>query len=622
MMAKTPDQKHDLDDMEARILALEQEMTGHDQRITALENELTEPIEPPVEPPATIFLSVDLELPTGVLSFSEEVAIDLGDYISEFVHQRCRVQRQGPWVVFFRPDADGTRHEVVVEFGGWDFQTSPPTPLVTPAHFPAYIAEIRQGAEVLATVAVPAHWWMTRWRWQSAPRPVIRTMADLVGLKATLPLSEEALWDDPVDLAISQAVWSGPMGTGGLTTSMSTTGDRQELGPITSLQGSYLLRGNEEALTGMLAQAEAVGSFPFWVRDPQTNCLLDIYRHPYHATTDSASQSKYPKLNAPAPPASGAYFRLDNSHFPSVAYIPWLLTDDPYFLEGCQAAALYGCMNTNYYTINTKLPGLSNLAQKRGFGWSNRSSFQMAVMAPQFPPAWLLPRSLFQHQTDDTLVWVRDCSMPSQIKSARIFNNVAPQNGAISPYQEGFCLCVFGWVRWTGMFPQWHDSIDWLAQTLIKITADPAQGGWDRRWPTAYWVIVNRARKAAIDLSIQPPGTNVAFNAPIPEPYHDETPDSWAELWALYQQRMELEGKGFVIGEEDKIYQNAIDNPEAAGSPLHYMEVVTGALGALALGGVPDAAEYQAWMRAKLPAVIDSFGGNFKFSFRYAYLAP
>ena len=159
-----------------------------------------------------------------------------------------------------------------------------------------------------------------------------------------------------------------------------------------------------------------------------------------------------------------------------------------------------------------------------------------------------------------------------------------------------------------------------MAQTLIEHTADPALGGWDRRWPAGFWIIINRARTAATDLSIQAPGQNIAYNAAIPEPYAEETPDSWGELWSLYQQRMALEGNPIAMGDDDRIYQNADDNPEAAGYPLNYMEIICGALGALAIGGVPQAAEHQAWMRAALPAMYDTYG-NPPSSFRYAYLA-
>ena len=92
-----------------------------------------------------------------------------------------------------------------------------------------------------------------------------------------------------VDFSLASAVWTGPMGTAGIMTGMATTGDRQEIGPITNLQASYMLRGNQAALDGLMAQGEAVGSFPLWLRDTATNTFLDVFEHPYSAFLSSCN---------------------------------------------------------------------------------------------------------------------------------------------------------------------------------------------------------------------------------------------------------------------------------------------------------------------------------------------
>ena len=47
----------------------------------------------------------------------------------------------------------------------------------------AYTAVDHAGRRDLATVDVPKHYYYSRWRWQSAPRPVTATVADLLAAK-------------------------------------------------------------------------------------------------------------------------------------------------------------------------------------------------------------------------------------------------------------------------------------------------------------------------------------------------------------------------------------------------------------------------------------------------------
>ena len=47
-------------------------------------------------------------------------------------------------------------------------------------HLDAYVVEIERGGKAVARVEVPKHYWFSRWRWQSAPRPIIAKPRDLI----------------------------------------------------------------------------------------------------------------------------------------------------------------------------------------------------------------------------------------------------------------------------------------------------------------------------------------------------------------------------------------------------------------------------------------------------------
>lgn len=580
--------------------------------------------------PTSLGMSVTLDFGTEKLSFYESDSIDAGSYLGEFVHQHCRLVRIGAWTVFFRPDANGTRDEVVVEYGGW------PTPAgATPSHIlTPFTATISRDGTVLAMVSVPKQFWMTRWRWQSAARPIVRKAADLYALRALLPLSERALIGTVPNYRILTAIWNGPMSTAALLTGMGATGDRQEIGPITNLQASYLMRNNAEALTGLLAQAEAVGSFPFWLRD-DSGSLIDVYKHPYIGFTATADGARHPQIYPAFPRGSDGkvmpdFFQLNLAHFPSVAFVPWLLTDDPYFLEGIQATAIYAAIEHNYHQINKKLPGLANPPVPRAWAWGLREIIRMAAFAPETTPSWLQPRSYFRKMADDNLTYAK-MHMASKTKATRVFHMATGNNGFFCSWQESYLGNILGWMRWSGFFPEWNEAVDWFAEPFLRLTAPDSEGGWNRRWPVPYYAAVGNAR---IDATVRS-SNSASTNPPVEIDFYEKTqtaaelarvaaieantPDDWGELWRLFQAGRTSIGFPIVVGPDDKIYEQPIDNKVSSPSGPHYHELLTGALASLAMGGVPNALEHWQWMSSKMPAIYarGAYGGATR-SFRYA----
>src|SRR6187399_1636767 len=137
-----------------------------------IDNTLPTP-EPPKPEPIGEGLAVVIRAASGETVYEEAGAENLGDYVDPggmFTQHCYRAPRQDDALpgltVWFRPDADGSRQEVIFELG---------VPLVaslTPVNLGEYEAEIWDGDELVATIAVPSHPWYARWRWQSAPRPV------------------------------------------------------------------------------------------------------------------------------------------------------------------------------------------------------------------------------------------------------------------------------------------------------------------------------------------------------------------------------------------------------------------------------------------------------------------
>ncbi len=573
----------------------------------------TDPNIPPPPPPpppapgeATRVELVFADASTVVLD--RAAAGDLGDYNGAFVHQHNYTVRQGKWLVSFRPDADGKRDEVVVEYGIW------PKPADTiPVHILApFKAVISSAAGVITTVNVPKQFWYTRWRWQSAPRPIVRTAADLVGMKAILPMSNAGIYGNKPDYSLSTAVWTGPMGTGGLQTYIGGVGGRQEIGPITELQGSYLIRGNAAARDGMMAQAEVGGSFPFWIRDTGTGTFLDVFKYPYQRIGVT--------IPTPANPNDPTFFLLDTAHFPSVAFVPYMLTDDPWHLETVQATATMAVILENYHQSLLKLPGMVGPSQVRAIAWDLRAIMRAAAFSPETPPSWLQPKSYFRKMGRDNIAYQKILAA-SLVPTNGTFHGASPNNHDLPIWQHAFIANVVGWIKYSGFFPEWDESVAWFAEPIMQVTSDPALGGWDRRYPAAYFLPVANALAMTKFFNDGIGSYNPQF--PIMEKDVTKmplatTPKNWGELFTNYKRLMlSSNGVTITVGPEDRLYYTGVDNPGATTGP-DYLGLVAGGIAALAHAGLPGAVERDAWMRSKLPAAYAAWKASSDFRYGYA----
>ncbi|MHB1204530.1 MAG: hypothetical protein ACYCZX_03105, partial [Rhodospirillaceae bacterium] len=173
------------------------------------------------------FLSARVTLGGTIYEYREDAGVDLGDFVSGIggFTQRCvRCDVAGlPLSVFFRPDRTSSRVEVVFELG----RVFSPTAV----NLGTYTVEISRGDQVLATVSVPQHYWFARWRWQSAPRPVVGNVDALMSRNLLPPYAHPTS-----TLSLPPPVPYTPytvMGLAGVTAYMPQTGERPDIGLLT-----------------------------------------------------------------------------------------------------------------------------------------------------------------------------------------------------------------------------------------------------------------------------------------------------------------------------------------------------------------------------------------------------
>jgi hypothetical protein len=412
-------------------------------------------------------LAVEIALPDGRHTFAADNGRDLGDYSGPGFIQRNIAVRDPkiPFTVFFRPDRDSARVEIVFEWGD-PFNSNP-------RHLPAYVARIEEGGKALATIEVPMHYWLSRWRWQSVSRPLIRSPQDLLAAKLVPPFAPIATRP-----SVAAAKPYAIMGTSSITTYMPTTGERDDIGLMPEAYAEYLATGDSEALQSVLAWAEASGTFPWHLRDPATGAPISYDKYPDATTYDDQSKSGGPVLHMLVAPG----ITIDASHAPQLTYLPFLLTGDPYYLEELEFAVTYSLGDYPGHG------GIIRHDQTREYAWTLRSLLYLIKALPDRVPASLLPKSYWQDKLARNLAWIMSnyVNNPSP-KTAVLRSGVDAER--IPFWQEDYLATVLGVGVWMG-FEEWRPVFAWkIGSTIARSNGT---SGWPRTSPTLYYAKFRR----------------------------------------------------------------------------------------------------------------------------------
>jgi hypothetical protein len=533
--------------------------------------------------------------------FNEETGQNLGDFVSTIGNftQRCVRSEVAnfPLTVFFRPDRTSDRVEVVFELGRV-FQA-------VPANLGAYSVTISRGTQTLARVDVPAHYWFSRWRWQSSPRPIVADVAKLVE-QNMLPAFDRSAAPKPVVVSLnvmplpngdyldvdilaqfaagnyanaaklvitaqqyaalnssttssttvstSSSIYA-VMGLAGVTPYMPSTGERGDIGLVTEPQAKFICTADAASLDLLRAQAEAAGTMPWHMRDETQTGPFDFRKYP-NATWYWSTNAGSPHIKTAQTPIS-----VDSAHQPALAYLPYLLTGDPYHLEDIQFQATWnwGALPAAYRP---------SIPQAREFAWNLRTLAQAVRVTPATTPSWLLPQSYWVSQLSSTRVWFENNYVNSIRPERALFRATAaidsarnepeaPEGTWVDPWQDEFVATVLGWMVTMG-FSEWRTSFDWLIGGAIARTSTTS--GWVRAHATPYRLIL-RATKTS--------------------PFAT----SWAEAWALEQSVAKL------------TYTDA--NTWVA-NDMTYLTYTRGALFYASKLGTPGAAESLSWATSQL----------------------
>ena len=352
-----------------------------------------------------------------------------------------------------------------------------------------YDATVKVGGQSVFSQAALNHFHHARWRktfwWGGEPQLHLRhDRAYLMATKA-IPNYDPTLTVPDTALAAIDSRWTAsarqPMGAGIVLPAMPTTGGRPDIGPLPQWSALYVLSMDPRAKKVTLGTGDLAGSWPIHLRDKRTDLPVSLKDFPYMTLLGRAGDTVNPATKkSEAFPACGGVcstapynYQPDSSHQPSLAFLPYVVTGDHFYLEELHFWANYNVVQANpYYRKFEK--GLLISDQVRGQAWSLRTLGQAAYITPDQHPLKAYFTEMVGHNIAEyTSLYV---------------NNPPNQLGVIDGTgQYAFRSIVYSTPAGpgTGLAPWQDDFKTWADRYLVDLGFDEARplAAWKAKFP-------------------------------------------------------------------------------------------------------------------------------------------
>ncbi|MGF6272003.1 hypothetical protein ABIB38_000345 [Massilia sp. UYP11] len=318
-----------------------------------------------------------------------------------------------------------------------------------------YDVEVEVGGRKVYQQAGLTHYRHARWRqlawWNETRAPAIHVRPNGAYLIASgaVPNYDQTIKPDERALAnLAERLKpdnTGPMRIGPVMAYMPTSGGRGDIGPLPSWSVHYLLSTDVRARDAMMAAAEGSGSWSVHLRDERTGYPV---RTDTPANRDiSTHMNLAHKGPLPVPRCAGKNlcktpYTNDTAHQPSLAYLPYLLTGDYYYLEELQFWAATNPLGTDPANSG-KGQGLVRWQQLRGQAWSLRTLGHAAYITPDAHPL----KAYFTKQLDNNLAFYHATYVAGRPNKLGVYDGSG--EGAFrvknsAPWQDDFLTWSFG----------------------------------------------------------------------------------------------------------------------------------------------------------------------------------
>jgi hypothetical protein len=378
-----------------------------------------------------------------------------------------------------------------------------------------YDAEVTVGGKSVLAKTDLNHLSHARWRkisWWGGDAPAVNTMLNTKYLIATraVPNYDQTIGVSPTMLSGLATRYSAasfePMGSGPWTPYMPMTGAHDDIGLLPSWSAAYVLSMDKRARDVTLGSGDQAGSFSAHYRDKKTDRPVSLKNYPYMTIMGNPGDTFNPttKVREQFPYCGNCAtpYSHDMSHQPSMAYLPYLVTGDYYYLEEMQFWAMWNVFssNPNYRGFGK---GWLSSEQVRGQAWGLRTLADAAYITPDDD----VLKADFNYFLDNNLDWYNSTYSVNATanKLGVIVNGYAYSyngNNGIAPWQDDFFTSAVGHVADLG-YTKANTLLAWKSKFPIgRMTA-----------PGACWIDA-----AIYSLVIRPSTTSPVFST-IAEAY-------------------------------------------------------------------------------------------------------
>jgi hypothetical protein len=316
--------------------------------------------------------------------------------------------------------------------------------------------------------------------------------------------------------------------TGDLIRPMNAHSGRPELAPYPDWAAQAIVHRRRGQLDYVLKNGELAGSWGIHIRNENGADLISIDERPNFWLDDRAQFDADPPKNRnltgragqtliDGDPTSGT--AGDINHQPSLAYIPYLITGDRYFMEEVKFWANYILIGT-YQDMSQNLRGggytpsgspvfegsrglLTLQDEIRGIGWGLRNLADAAFILPDTDPY----KSYFKEKVTNNLLWLDDYARNfNSGPLGTMFPSRRPEDHNLTPY-SWIALWEHRYVGWAVDrarllgFTQGVDFLRRLAKFEVLLYTSEANG-FPREWAGIYVLAVGKHSTTPIDWNV------------------------------------------------------------------------------------------------------------------------
>jgi hypothetical protein len=340
-----------------------------------------------------------------------------------------------------------------------------------------YDAQISLNGQPVFTRTGVHHDYLARWRHVSWSRPAEATVtpdfAPFIAARA-LPEYLNSVEDRPRSL-------SGDLfdilKTGDLMVPMNAHGGRPEIAPYPDWTAQYLVHKRADQRAYVLRHGELAGSFGVHIKEPDGVRMISIDEHPNFWLDGRADADGRPK-NAQL---RGMAVAGDNAHQPSLAFVPYLVTGDHFFLDEMKYWANYSLLSTFQDSYSKQRGGSDGLLapnEVRGIAWTLRNLADAAAYTPDNDDM----KAYFRAKVMNNLAWLDSHAASQATPLGTLFPGRRPEDEQWPPY-SWIALWEHIYVAWAvdrahqhGFGPAGTALRDRVVKLQLRLFTSEAEG--------------------------------------------------------------------------------------------------------------------------------------------------